>query len=180
MAKNIISIIIIGIIIVFLFLSFLKSPLKGETPVEMEQKAEELKEKTITKLELARETYNFVNQKYTSPVREYLRQPGKVFLKDREVIWNLSMEYVHSGIQNEIFKELLILTEEFNESDFVLIQSYCLNSPHNYWILNISNQEIPIDLWVADNNNLSNSAFGCFSEYPCNNDPIVCVGVSPS
>ena len=173
MSKNIIPVVVIGIIIIILFLVFLSSPLTGKTPIEMQEKADELKEKSKTKLELARETYLFVDGKYNSTIRGYLKYPDRVFLKDREEIWNLEMEYIHSQTQNQIFKELLIQTGEFKEEDFELKQSFCLNSPHNYWILDINGQKVPIDLWGADHINLS-SSFGCYSIPICEPEDFKC------
>jgi len=167
---KIIPIIIIIIIILLVFLSF---PLTGEIPEEMINIAEDLNQKSESKLELARSTYEFVDNKYTSPIREYLRQPEKVFLKNREKIFSLEMEYVPSNTQNFIYKELLILTGEFQEEDFTIIQSTCTNTPHSYIILNIDGQEVFVDLWMADNSILDET-FGCFTNHPCQPDDIVC------
>ena len=175
--KNWVSVIILIIFVLILFLIsflfFLRLPLTGDIPQEMKDAANELKENSDSKLDLARNTYNFVDNKFTSPIREYLQQPGKIFLKDRQKIWEINNQYAQSGTQNEMFKELLILTKEFEKEDFKLIQSFCTHSPHTYWELKIDNKIIFIDLWFEDNS-LQETVFGCYAKYSCQSDDIVC------
>tara|TARA_Y100000310_G_scaffold100282_1_gene98149 strand:+ start:7749 stop:8297 length:549 start_codon:yes stop_codon:yes gene_type:complete len=177
MVNPLIRSIIILVVILVLFLDFLRSDLTGTIPQDMIDESLRLKSISKDKLELAKNTYDFVDKKYTSQSQEYLRQPDKVFLKDVEIIWDIEDNYIPSNTQNAIFKEMLILTEEFEEEDFTFVQARCYIlprfTPHEYWELNIDNEEVFIDLWMADNTLLENS-FGCFSNPPCGDDDFVC------
>lgn len=161
---------ITGLIVAFLIY---RMPLQGEIPDDMIEKAKEIDKMSKDKLELARNVYSLVDNKFTSPLREYLRQVDKVFLKNRGKIWSLENEYIPSNTQNEIFKELLLLTGRFKEEDFEYTQSICEISPHEYWKLNIDGKTIFIDLWMADNSIL-NDTFGCYSPRPCNFEQYSC------
>ena len=163
--------------ILIMFLLFLRMPLTGEVPQEMIDKADELKKISKTKMELARNTYDFVDKKFNSPVRQYLKEPNKVFMKNRGKIFALEDEYIPSNTQNQLFKELLILTGEFNEDDFTFVQARCYllprYTPHEYWILDIDGKEVFIDLWFEDHTTLE-TAFGCYASPPCGKENAIC------
>jgi len=164
------KIFILALIVLFVIY---RLPLQGEIPEEMIKKAKELDEMSKDKLELAKNTYLFVDSKFTSPIREYLRQPDRIFLKNRNAIWNLQNEYIPSNTQNEIYKDLLLLTGKFKEEEFTYTQEMCEISPHEYWKLKIDNNTIFIDLWMSDNSIL-NDTFGCYSPRPCNFEQYIC------
>ena len=109
-------------------------------------------------------------------IKTYENKP--TFIDTRIEIWNIENGYIPSNTQNQVYKELLILTEEFKEDDFKFIQSKCntfpTNTPHEYWELNIDGQVVFIDLWGADHTNLSNEGFGCFASPPCELADFVC------
>ena len=71
------------LVIVILFILY-RLPLTGTSPEEMIEKAKEIDRTSKDKLELAKNVYDFVNQSYTSPIRRYLMEPGKVFEKNIE------------------------------------------------------------------------------------------------
>ena len=158
---------LLALIILF---AIYKLPLQGDIPDEMIQKAKEIDGMSKNKLELVKNTYLFVNNSYESPIRQYLKEPNKIFVKDIKTIWNSRMSYIPSNTQNEIFKNMLISTNKFEERDFIYRQSFCQISPHEYYILNIENQTYFIDLWSADHNGM----FGCFSPPPCDEGVIIC------
>lgn len=146
------------------------SPLQGETPKEMSLLSKELDMISNTKLELIRNVYDVVNQSYTSEIRQYLKEPNKIFTKDIATIWNLKGSYMPSNSQNEIFKRMLISTGKFQEGDFLYHQSFCQISPHEYYELTIENQTYFIDLWGAD----WDIPFGCYAPIPCTKGVAIC------
>ena len=164
--------IIVIISIIILFYILYRMPLNNNIPTEMEQKAIEISKMSKTKLELARNVYDFVNDSYTSPFRQYLKELEKIFQKDTAIIWKNRNSYYPSHIQNQIYKKMLLLTGRFSEQDFQYIQSICQISPHEFWILNINGKFVYIDLWNADHN----GRFNCHSARPCNDENVVCGG----
>jgi len=186
MTNNLPLIILIGLILIFGFLSFLRSPLQdgtqSETTSKMQQEANELKQMSKNKLELARNAYDLIDSKYTSPIRQYLRQPERVFLKDRDKIWNLKEpdNYIPSNTQSRIYSDFLIMTGEFEEEDFEFIDSRCNLLPrwsfHQYVIVDIDRNKIPVDLWYQDHKSETlETAWGCNAIPPCNPEDFVCI-----
>lgn len=187
MATNTITIIIIIVITIVLFLNFLKSPLTGDVTQsdiisKMQQEANELKQISKNKLELARNAYELIDSKYTSPIRQYLRQPERVFLKDRGKIWNLKEpdNYIPSNTQSRIYSDFLIMTGEFKEEDFEFINSRCYLLPkwtfHQYVIVDIDGTKIPADLWYQDHKSETlDTAWGCHAVPPCNPENFICI-----
>lgn len=161
------KILILALIVLFVIY---RLPLQGDIPKEMIEKAKELDKMSKDKLELVRNVYDFVNISYQSPIRQYLREPNKIFQKNIATIWNLRGSYMPSNAQNEIFKIMIILTGKFQESELIYHQSFCQISPHEYYELKIENQTYFIDLWGAD----WEIPFGCFSPIPCTRGIAVC------
>ena len=170
--KKSISIITVIILIIVLFYIFYRIPLNNNIPTEMEQKATEISRMSRTKLDLAINVYNFINDSYSSEFRQYFKEPKKIFQKNTAVIWKNKNSYYPSHIQNQIYKKMLLLTGRFKEKDFRYIQSWCQISPHEFYILTIENQNYFIDLWGADHN----GRFNCYSVLPCNEKNIICGG----
>lgn len=156
--------------LVVLFVIY-RLPLQGEIPREMIEKAKELDEMSKDKIELVRNVYDFVNNSYQSPIRQYLREPSKIFIKDISAIWNLRGEYMPSYQQNLIVKELLIATEKFNENDFELKSGWCEISPHSVLFVGVENKTIAIDTWFADNG----GKYNCYTFKPCGAEQKVCL-----
>ena len=161
------KLIITGLIAIFIIYL---SPLWGEIPDDMIEKAKEIDKMSKDKLELTRNIYFFVNNSYTSELRQYLKEPNKVLMKDTTTIWGLRGSYMPSNAQNEIFRRMLILTGKFKESEFIYHQSFCQISPHEYYELKIENQTYFIDLWGED----WGIPFGCYAPAPCSRGVAVC------
>lgn len=162
------KIFILALIVLFIIY---RLPLQGEIPKEMIEKAKELDKMSKDKLELVKSVYSFVNNSYQSPIREYLRQPEKIFIKDITTIWNLRGSYVPSNQQNEMAKQILLLTEKFEEKDFRTEQKFCEISPHTVLFVNVDGKEIALDLWFSDNG----GRFNCFTFRPCGVEQIRCL-----
>lgn len=158
------------LILIVIFIAY-KLSLQGEIPIEMMEKAKELDRISNTKLELVKNTYNFVNQSYTSEIRQYLREPDKIFIKDITTIWNLRGSYMPSNAQNEMAKQLLLLTGKFNESSFRTEQKWCEISPHSVLFVNVDGKEVALDLWHADHDGM----FNCYTFKPCGAEQIKCL-----
>lgn len=145
-------------------------PLNNNIPDEMQQKVDELNSISKTKLELAENVYDFINNSYNSTIRGYLKEPNKFFHKDTTKIWNNRGEYYPSNAQNEMFRKMLLLSGEFDKKDFKFKQSWCTLVAHEYWILNIDNEKHFIDLWSADHN----GEFSCYAIPTCKLGQIKC------
>lgn len=167
-ARNVIITIII--ILITLYLVY-KMPLQGEVPEDMINKARELDEMSKDKLELVKNVYDFINQSYTSPIRQYLIEPKKIFIKDKQTIWNLRGRYMPSYQQNLMAKEMLLATGKFDEKDFELRSGWCEISPHSVLFVNIDGKKVAIDTWFADNF----GEFNCYTFRPCGEKQKVCL-----
>lgn len=137
----------------------------------MVEKAKELDRMSKNKLELVKNVYSFVNQSYTSPIRQYLQEPSKVFIKDIPTIWNLRGGYMPSAQQNLMAKKLLLATGKFDENDFELRDGWCEISPHSVLFVNVDNETIAIDTWFADNS----GEYNCYTFRPCGAKQKVCL-----
>lgn len=157
-------------LILILFVIY-RLPLKGEIPIDMTEKAKEIDRMSKDKLELVKNVYDYVNQSYTSPIRQYLQEPNKIFIKNIKTIWNLRGSYIPSNAQNEMAKQLLLLTGKFNESHFRTEQTFCEISPHSILFVNVDGKEIVLDLWFSDNGGM----FNCYTFRPCGVEQIKCL-----
>jgi|TARA_B100001964_G_C14219064_1_gene594344 hypothetical protein len=167
---KIIKIMLTVIVVLILVYVFYRIPLTRSYPDEIIQKVEELKEMSTTKLNLAKNVYLFVNESYTSPIRQYLREPNKILHRSIGKVWDNQGEYYPSNTQNNMFKEMLVLSGEFEREDFKFVQSWCTLVAHEYWILDIDGEKEFVDLWSAD----WGGEFGCYAPRPCTKDLIVC------
>ena len=160
------------IIIVFIALMGITNiSLKGEIPQDITQISQDLKDKSKTKLELAKEVYMFINQSYTSPIRQYLKEPEKVIITSVNDAWGAKGGYAPSHIQNQMAKIMLLETGKFQESDFRIEQGWCEISPHSILFVRINEStEIAIDTWFADNGGM----FNCYTKAPCGVEQKVC------
>ena len=163
--------VIIPLLILIISFILYKTSLRNDASDEMKAKAKELDKISRNKEELVFNTYNFINQSYTSPIRQYLKEPNKIFIKDKTKIWNAQGTYVPSHQQNLMVKEMLLLTGKFKEEDFRTEQKWCQISPHSVLFVKVNNKEIAIDTWSADNG----GAFNCYTYAPCGENQIMCL-----
>lgn len=162
---------IAGLAIVILYLIYL-TPLNNNIPQEMIDEVNKIKDMSNTQQELVRNVYGFVNQSYTSEVRQYLKEPNKFFHKDTSLVWSNRGQYYMSNSQNDMVKKMLLLSGKFEESDFRLKQGWCEISPHSVLFVKMEgNTEIAIDTWFADNN----GAFNCYTKAPCGAEQMICL-----
>ena len=114
----------------------------------------QLSEKHENKYNYAKELFFAIEKKYTSPIRQYLLEPWKVFIiKDFTYFWNLEKgAYADSNIQGRIYQNLLFESGRFTKEEVTIHQSFCSNSPH--LLVKISHPErepIWTDFWAVDN-----------------------------
>ncbi|MBD3354496.1 hypothetical protein GF361_00760 [Candidatus Woesearchaeota archaeon] len=107
------------------------------------------------KYDYAKALFFEVEKKYTSPIRQYLLEPWKVFIiKDFEYFWNQPDDsYADSNIQGRIYRKLLLKSGRFTSEEVIIHQSFCSNSPHLLVKINYPERGTPIwaDLWAVDN-----------------------------
>ena len=160
--------IVLGLLILFVLY---RLPLRGIPPQEMVDKAKEIDMASKDRLELVKNVYDFINQSYTSPVRQYLQEPNKIFMKGIKKIWQSRGEYMPSHIQNEMAKQMLLMTGKFSEDEFEMQQEFCQISPHTYISVKINQTNtIALDLWGADHS----IPFGCYTTIPCGEGQAIC------
>ncbi len=148
------AIVIISSLIFIALISFSYFlPLNSNVPQEAIDLNNQISEQNENKYDYAKNLFFEVEKKYTSPIRQYLLEPWKVFIiKDFEYFWNLKEgEYVDSNIQGRVYKKLLILSERFTEDEVIIHQSFCSNSPHLLVKIYRQEQEIWADFWAVDN-----------------------------
>ena len=150
------------ITLILLFVLY-RLPLTGTPPQEMIDKAKEIDSMSKDKLELTKNIYLFINNSYTSPIRQYIKETNKVFMKDKTKIWNARGSYMASHQQNLMAEEMLLLTGKFNQNDFQISHGWCEISPHSVLFVDINSKKIAIDTWFADNG----GGFNCFTSAPC-------------
>jgi len=113
-----------------------------------------LSEKNENKYDYAKELFFAVEEKYSSPIRQYVLEPWKVFLiKDFEYFWNLEKgKYADSSIQGRMYRKLLLASGRFSKEEVIIHQSWCRNSPHLLIkITHPEREDIWADFWAVDN-----------------------------
>lgn len=149
------TVIISSIIFVLLMVLFYYLPLNSNIPQAALDMNEQISQRNENKYDYAKELFFEFEQKYTSPIRQYLLEPWKVFLiRDFEYFWNLEKgEYSDSSVQGRMYRKLLLASGRFTKEEVQIDQSFCANSPH--LIVKISHPErqepIWVDLWAVDN-----------------------------
>ena len=108
-----------------------------------------------------------MEKKWTSPTRQYLLEPHKVFfIKDAAYFWNLPRgAYVDSNVQAHLYRNLLIQSARFAPEEIAVEQHFCTNSPHGVVVLKRDGKKIYADLWAVDN--FPEYRFGQYTGAPC-------------
>ena len=145
-------------IFAFIFIGILVSayflPINSNIPQDAIKLNNSLSQENENKYDYAMDLFFSIEDKYTSPIRQYLLEPWKVFvIKDFEYFWNLERgEYADSNIQGRIYRKLLLESQRFSAEEVLIHQSFCSNSPHV--LVRISHPEredIWVDFWAVDN-----------------------------
>lgn len=155
--------IIIGFLIFLIFnYLFILVPLNGKYPAEMVNAVNELN-KTSDNMLFAKQVYDYVNKKYTSPPFRYLVQYDRVLVRNINKIWNLE-GYLPCNSQLDLFKKMLILSGRFTKDDIKNKYGWCIITPHEWIELNVNEKSVLVDLWGADHD----AQFGQRYSLPCN------------
>tara|TARA_Y100000310_G_scaffold225672_1_gene227721 strand:+ start:17028 stop:17756 length:729 start_codon:yes stop_codon:yes gene_type:complete len=142
----------VGSVLILVLFYFL--PLDSNIPESALELNNKIAGENENKYEYAKELFFEVEKKYTSPIRQYLLEPWKVFwIKDFEYFWNLPEgDYVDSNIQGRVYRKLLFESGRFSKEEVTIHQSFCSNSPH--LLVKIEHPErepIWVDFWAVDN-----------------------------
>ncbi len=163
------------IFIGLLAILYLWVPLNSNIPANAIKINSEISQKNANKYDYAKELFFAVEKKYSTPVREYLLEPWKVFfIRDFAYFWNLREgAYADSNIQGRIYRALLLESGRFSEDEVVIHQSFCSNSPHLLIKLTHPEKgEMWADFWAVDNFPGAESnktyEFGMRTITPCN------------
>lgn len=108
-----------------------------------------------------------LEKRWTSPVRQYLLEPHKVFfIKSAGYFWNLPVgAYVDSNVQAHLYRNLLIRSKRFAPEEITVEQHFCTNSPHGVVVFKKNDEKVYADLWAVDN--FSEYRFGQYTKAPC-------------
>ena len=139
--------------VVFLIMLYFV-PVNSNFPAEAINLNNEISANHENKYDYAEELFFAVERKYTSPIRQYLLEPWKVFLiKDFEYFWNLEEGvYADSNVQGKMYRNLLLASERFSKEEVIEHQSFCSNSPH--LLIKLEHPEkgdVWVDFWAVDN-----------------------------
>lgn len=130
-------------------------PINSNIPQDVLKMNEEISSQYENKYDYAKELFFEVEKKYTSPIRQYLLEPWKVFIiKDFEYFWNQPKgSYADSNIQGRIYRKLLLESGRFTSEEVTIHQSFCSNSPHLLVRIEHPERDKPIwtDFWAVDN-----------------------------
>ena len=164
---NISFMIIMGILIVLYLI-----PISANLPEGALEFNEQISNKHLDKYQYAKELFFETEARWTSPVRQYLLEPHKVFfVKSSKFFWDVE-GYVPSNIQAEIYRNLLLESKRFTEDEVIFEQGFCANSPHGYISIKHLEQTIYVDHWAVDNFPRKGIPevykFGQVAKRPCN------------
>ncbi len=118
------------------------------------------------KYDYAEQLFYTLEKKWTSPTREYLIQPHKVFIvKSPAYFWEIE-GYVPSNIQAQIYRKMLLMSGRFTPNEVTFHHGSCTNSPHGYiTIHHYEKGEIWVDFWAIDQ--FLEYKFGMRAFFPC-------------
>lgn len=119
------------------------------------------------KYQYAKELFFEMEGKWSSPVRQYLLEPHKVFfIKSGRYLWNVEEgKYVDSNTQASLYRNLLIQSGRFSDDEVVVEQHWCTNSPHGVVAIQKDDEILYADLWAVDN--FEGYKFGQYTASPC-------------
>ena len=143
-------------------------PVNSNIPDSAKELNEEISSENSDRIKYAEELFFEIETKWNSPIREYLRQPQKVFfIKDFETLWNVE-GYLPSNLQAQMYERLLIESGRFEINEIEFKNAFCSNSPHGFVIIE---DRIFADLWAVDTFPREGIEevyeFGQRAEFPC-------------
>jgi hypothetical protein len=147
-----------------LMIALYSIPLGGEIPPEAAELNETISARAPDRYRYAHALFDHMSQLFTSPTREYLLQPHKIFLIKSFAYYWKHRGYVPSHVQAQMYRRLLLASNLFSEQEVVYETSRCFNSPHGYVMIRHPARPIYADLWAAQN--FDEYKFGQLVEMP--------------
>lgn len=140
-------------------------PINSNIPNETLILNKQISEANLNKFDYAEELFFKIEKNWTSPTRQYLKEPAKTFfIKDYKTFW-FTKGYVPSNIQAQMYHQLLIRSGRFNPNEVELVNDFCANSPHG--LIYFKEKNDYADFWAVDQFP-SEYKFGDRTVYPCN------------
>ncbi len=135
--KKIAKLLLISFAVIFLLILciiiFYTIPPYGKMPDAMKNKMIELSNENPNDVEFAKEVTIFIVERWKSPVREYIRQPFKPFIKTYNKAWEVPMnEYQSSNVEARLIKRMLLESKRFTKKEIRYMHGFCTISPHGY------------------------------------------------
>ncbi len=124
-------------------------PLRDDLPDDALERIEVFSARHEDQYAFARELFWENAGRFTSPTREYLLQPQRVFLhRSARYFWETE-GYMPSHLQTQLYRLMLIASGRFDADELVLRTGRCFNSPHGYLQIKHPAHELFADLWAA-------------------------------
>lgn len=137
--------------IVFLALMYM-IPIRGDLPRDAQAHNQRISQQHEDRYRYAEAVFFALAERYTGPIREYIRKPHRVFfIKEVAYFWNAEGQYVPSHIQAQLYRRMLLASGRFDPGEVEMRTGGCVNSPHGYVVIHHPEREIYADLWAVDN-----------------------------
>lgn len=173
MKKRVLFIFLLSLVVLLVLLEltippFIKrgvEPLAEYTvPMEMRSKIIELDSSSISDMDYLMKVYDFVDQRYSSKPRYYLRYWNFLALfleRDVAKIWE-GTDDRPCNIQNYLVKIMLLESGRFSEKDIKVMNTFCTVTPHQYLQVKIGDEWINVDAWGSEYGASFGEHAGCF------------------
>jgi hypothetical protein len=166
------SVNLFAVLTVFALVGLYLLPINNNISQEAREINNKISGNNENRYEYAKELFYKIEKNWSSPIRQYLLEPHKIFfIRDFDYFWN-AKGYVDSKIQAQIYQRLLIDSKRFDNNEVILKQKWCVNSPHGMIIIKKSNLDIYADFWAVDSfprpGIPEKYNFGQYTTKPCN------------
>jgi hypothetical protein len=151
--------------VVFLVIMYFV-PIRDNVPEEAQALNEQIAEEHEDRMMYARQLFFTLQERWTTPVRQYLLEPHKAFfIKDFQYFWEEEGEYVDSNTQSQMYRILLLESNRFSEDEVTIERKDCVHSPHTIVAIRLEDETVYADLWAADH--FEEYEFGMFTDVMC-------------
>ena len=141
-------------------------PLDDNIPSDAAAMNSQISSRNTDRIGYAEQLFFALSDRWTSPIRQYLLEPHKVFLiRQFAYFWDRPGTYADSSIQSQIFRRLLLRSGRFSVDEVRLEFRGCGLSPHTVVAIDTNNRVVHADLWAAEH--FERYEFGMYLSAPC-------------
>jgi len=147
-------------------------PISDNIPVDAIELNAQVSSSFEDRYDYAQALFYEIEGRWYSPIRQYFLEPHKVFfIKSFSFFWNTE-SYVDSNVQAQIFRKMLLASGRFSKEEVLVVQHWCVSSPHGVVKILHPDRTIYADLWAVDNfpreGVEETYEFGMYAKSPCN------------